>query len=190
MARNGYLRPPEEVDMAREERAIRRAGVAALLISGVAFAAGWYVLPRLFPFPTDLAERLAFGVQASAFVLLWVVAGVLMVSTGRRRSAADIGGSAAGPPSGRLAIKAAFLQNTLEQAVLAAGAYLALGTLLSGAWLSLIVVAVALFAVGRVLFYVGYPQGAGGRALGMTLTMTPTILGYLLAVVLVAMRLF
>lgn len=189
MARNGYLRPPEEVDLAREERAIRLAGTAALLFSGAAFAAGYYVLPRLFAFPTDLAERLAFGVQASAFVLLWVVVGVLMVSTGRRRSAADIGGSAAGPPSGALAIKSAFLQNTLEQAVLAAGAYLALATLLSGAWLSLIVVAVALFAVGRILFYVGYPRGARGRALGMTLTMTPTILGYPLVVVLLVLKL-
>ncbi|WP_209428124.1 hypothetical protein [Pararhodobacter sp. SW119] len=40
--------------------------------------------------------------------------------------------------------------------------------------------AALLFVIGRILFYLGYRHGAGGRALGMALTMMPSALGYLL----------
>jgi Flp pilus assembly protein TadB len=103
---------------------------------------------------------------------------ILLVSTARRFSAEDIGGQAAGPPSDRLAIKAAFLQNTLEQTVLAGGFYLALAAVAGGPWLALIPVAAILFVVGRVLFFLRYHRGARGRSLGMALTMMPSALGY------------
>jgi hypothetical protein len=82
------------------------------------------------------------------------------------------------------AVEEAF-RASLEQAVLASGLYLALATLLTGAWLSLIPVAVVFFGIGRVLFLRRYHEGAAGRAWGMTLTLMPTMLGYLLAIVLV-----
>jgi uncharacterized membrane protein YecN with MAPEG domain len=66
--------------------------------------------------------------------------------------------------------------------------YLAFATLLTGAWLSLIVVAVVIFAVGRILFLKGYSQGVRGRAFGMCLTMMPSIMGYILAIILIIMR--
>jgi uncharacterized membrane protein YecN with MAPEG domain len=190
MTDESYRSPPEQIDMAEAERAIRRAGTIALFVTLAAAAAGYLLLPRLFEFPTQLAERLAFAVQASALVLFVVLVAVGMVSTARRKSPEDIGGSAAGPPSEGLAIYAAFLQNTLEQAVLAVGLYLAMATLVQGPWLSLIVVGVVLFVIGRVAFLRGYPKGARGRALGMTLTMMPTILGYVAVIVLLGWRLF
>jgi cation transport ATPase len=104
----------------------------------------------------------------------------MIASTTRRFSPEDIGGQAAGPPSERLAIKAAFLQNTLEQTVLAGGFYLALSAVAGEAWLALIPASAALFVVGRVLFYTRYHLGARGRSLGMALTMMPSVLGYLL----------
>lgn len=176
------------VDLHQEERAIRRAGTLALLLCLLCFGMGYVALPLVFEFPTVLVNRLAFALQASLFVLLWVLIGVIMVSTGRRKSLDDIGGAASGPPSEKIAVSVAFLQNTLEQAVLAAGAYLALATRLSGPWLSLIVTAVVLFGVGRLLFLRGYRRdhrGAKGRAFGMTLTMLPTLAGYLLAIALI-----
>lgn len=142
----------------------------------------------MFEFPTVLVNRLAFALQASLFVLVWILIGVMMVSAGRRKSIADVGGAASGPPSEKIAVSVAFLQNTLEQAVLAVGAYLALATRLSGSWLSLIVIAVVLFGVGRLLFLMGYrrdQRGAKGRAFGMTLTIWPTLAGYLLAIALI-----
>src|SRR3546814_5279956 len=55
-----------------------------------------------------------------------------MVSRGRFHSAIDNPGSAFAPPSPAIAVQVAFLQNTLEQAVAAVGAHLALATLISG----------------------------------------------------------
>lgn len=185
-----YLDDPEEVDLEAEEAAIRKAGTIATVLLAAAVPAAYYGLPLVFEFPVELVDRLAFGVVSSLFVMVWVLIGVMMVSTARRKSPEDIGGSAAGPPSEQIAIYAAFLQNSLEQAVLAVVLYLALSVLVGGAWLSLIVVGVVFFAVGRVLFFAGYEKGARGRALGMNLTMLPTLAGYLLVVVLAAMRLF
>lgn len=188
MSEPAYRRPPEDIDMNEEELAIRRAGTYALVACLVMFPAAYFGLGAIVEFPTDLAERLRFGILASVFVLAFVAVAVMMVSTGRRMSAEDIGGSAAGPPSDKLAIKIAFLQNTFEQAVLAAGAFMGWAVMVEGPWLALVVAAVVLFGVGRVLFYRGYPQGASGRALGMSLTMTPTLLGYLGVVVLVVVE--
>lgn len=185
-----YLKPPGPADMARHERAIRVSSLVAFAATAGAFAAAYVGLGRLIYLPTELAERLAFAVQASAFALVWVLIAVGMVSTTRRGSPADIGGSAAGPPSARLAIRSAFLQNTLEQALLATGGYLALATLVGGDGLAVVVAAVILFGLGRVLFYRGYPRGAAGRSLGMTLTLVPTLLIYLAVFALLARGLF
>jgi hypothetical protein len=182
--------PPDAIDMRAAERAIRRAGMVALVAFGLASGLAVLLLPMAVTLPTALPERIAFALQASFFVLLWVVAGFLLVSTTRRVSPEDIGGAAAGPPSPRLRIYVAFLQNTLEQAVIASGAYLAYATLVEGPWLAPIVAAVALFWLGRLLFLRGYHRGVRGRALGMTLTGVPTILLCLAVVVLWLLRLF
>lgn len=172
-----------------EQQKIRRASLASLLLCAVTLAAGYLIFPRLLHFPFELADCLAFALQADLSVLLWILVGVRMVSSGRFSSPVDIGGSAAGPPSSRIATKVAFLQNTLEQAVLATGVHLALATLLTGADLSLIVGAVVLSAIGRVTFFIGYPKGAGGRAFGMVTTVLPTLAGFALAIVLMVARL-
>jgi uncharacterized membrane protein YecN with MAPEG domain len=184
MSEQEYLKPAEEIDMAQAERSIQIASLISLLALVGAVPAGYFLIPLVLELPDELPARLAFAAQASALVLLCVVVAVLMVARGRRLSPADIGGSAAGPPSQRIAISVAFLQNTLEQAVIAVGLYFALATLLNGAWLSLIPVGVIFFVIGRILFLCGYARGAPGRALGMTLTLIPTVLGYLLALVL------
>lgn len=185
-----YLKPPKEVDMDAEERAIRLFTSVALILSVGGYVAAYHLLSAVWTFPTALDERLAFAAVGSAFVLIWVLVAVAMVSTARRHSPQDIGGSAAGPPSHTLAIKSAFLQNTLEQAVIAVGFFGALAALAGGPWLALIPVAVVYFAVGRVLFYRGYPRGAKGRAFGMGLTMTPAMVGYVIVIGLSVTRLF
>jgi hypothetical protein len=189
MSEDRYRTVPDQDGMAKAERAIRRASLVAFVATGLTAWLGYLLLPLVATFPVDLAGRLAFAAQASAFVLVWLLIGVMLVSTGRRFSPEDIGGSAAGPPSDHLAIQAAFLQNTLEQVVLAVGLYIALASLVGGRWLSLIVVGVVLFGIGRFLFLRGYRRGVSGRALGMTLTMLPTLLGYGLVFALIASKL-
>ena len=178
MTRNAYRRPPEEVDMAAEERAIRLYSTLATLVTLIGFVAAFQVGPAFADLPTELPERLSLAALCWAVPGFILLVAIMMVSTGRRFSPADIGGQAAGPPSDRLAIKAAFLQNTLEQTVIAAGFYFALASVAGGPWLALLPVAAFLFVVGRVLFYAGYDRGAQGRSLGMGLTMMPAALGY------------
>lgn len=188
MSEQGYRKPPEEIDMVQAERTIRAAGMVSLVALAAAVPAGYFALPVIVTFPESLVERLAFAARASIFVLFCVVVAIGMVSTARRLSPHDIGGSAARAPSEKVAIHVAILQNTLEQAVIAVGLYFALAALLSGPWLSLIPVGVLFFLAGRVLFLRGYARGVEGRALGMTLTMMPTVLGYLLVLVLMGVR--
>lgn len=178
MTENGFRRPPDAVDMAAEERGIRRGTTLATVATLIGFVAAYNIAPSVTALPVTLPERLAFAALCWAVPGFILLVAIMIVSTTRRFSPSDIGGQAAGPPSDALAIKAAFLQNTLEQTVLAAGFYFALAAVAGGPWLSLLPVAVVLFAVGRVLFYIGYPRGAGGRALGMGLTMVPSAMGY------------
>ncbi|MBL8552229.1 MAG: MAPEG family protein [Hyphomonadaceae bacterium] len=109
------------------------------------------------------------------FIVLWLALAVRMVSRVRFVSAEDNRGAAYAAPSAQLAVKAAFLQNTLEQSVIAIGAHLTLATLIDGSALALIVGAVVLFVIGRAAFLFGYPNGAGARAFGMVVTALPSI---------------
>jgi hypothetical protein len=178
------------VDLPREQRKVVWRALASAVFCSLALAAGYMVLPRYFSFPVDLAERLAFAIQADIFIFLWVVLAIRRVSRHRFYSATDSGAAAFGTPSAEIAMRAAFLQNTLEQAVIAVGAHLTLASLASGAALALIPASVALFAIGRLTFLLGYPQGAGARAFGMVTTTLPTIGLYGWALWILASRSF
>jgi len=180
MAQDDYRRPPEEIDMPAEEHAIRKNTTLAFLITVAAFTGAYSLVPAFVELPTGPADRLAFAAVCWALPGLVLIVAIMMVSTARRFSPDDIGGQAAGPPGEKLAIKAAFLQNTLEQTVAAGAFYFAWAALAGGSWMALLPVAAALFVVGRVLFFLGYRQGARGRALGMSLTLLPTVLGFVI----------
>jgi hypothetical protein len=185
MTQDDYRRPPEDIDMAEEERAIRRDTSLAFIVTIVAFTAAYWFVPGIVELPVALPDRFAFAALCWAVPASVLLVAVMMVSTARRFSPADIGGQAGGPPSEKLAIKAAFLQNTLEQTVVAAGFYFAFAALAGGPWLALLPIAVVCFIVGRVLFYAGYRRGAKGRSFGMALTMMPSVLGYIIVAFLV-----
>ena len=68
------------------------------------------------------------------------------------------------------------LQDTLDQAVLALAAHLALASLLRGREMVLVPLLVALFCGGRLAFWIGCRRGAGSRALGFGLTFYPSVL--------------
>lgn len=134
---------------------------------------------------TDIGERIAFTLKADLLMFIWLAGCVGAVSRGRFYSPADIRDSAFGPPSRAIAIRAAVLQNSLEQTVLAFGGHLTLAVLLRGLELILIPLLVALFLAGRVTFAFGYAKGASGRAFGMVLTAASIIVSYGLVVGLV-----
>ena len=166
---------PPHVDLPREQRAVVRASLLAFAVCAPTLGLASLGLPQLFDFPSALAERLAFALRADLVIALWVMLSVRMVSKVRFESAEDNAGSAYSPPSPRLAVPKAFLQNTLEQAFIATLGILALATVGGEAALAYIVATVALFSLGRVTFLRGYPRGAGGRAFGIATTALPSI---------------
>lgn len=176
------------IDLKQEVHGIRIAAVKATGFCLGCIVAGYYILPRFFTFPTTLVEALIFTIRVDLFVLLWVVAGIGLVSHARRQSLADIGGAAFGTPTPKIRIKIAFLQNTLEQTAVAIGSHIVLSTLISGAALSLIVVATVLFGIGRISFYRGYPHGAASRAFGLVTTALPGLIAFGLSIVLIALK--
>lgn len=164
---------PPHVDLPKEQRAVVRQALLAFAVCAPTLLFASLGLPRIFIFPQGLDEHLAFALKADLVIALWVVLGVRMVAKLRFRSAEDNPGSAYGPPSPRLAVPKAFLQNTLEQAFITSAAVLALATVGGDAPLAYIVATVLLFSLGRATFLRGYPRGAGGRAFGIVATVLP-----------------
>lgn len=166
-------KPPIPEDLDAEIARVRRQAALSFLFSAPVLGAAVWWLPQQFEFPAGMAERLAFAARASLLIMLWVLYGVGVIARLRRKSAQDTAGSAYGPPSERLRVPLAFLQNTLEQAALAAFAILALATVEGEAPLAFIVGMVVLFAIGRITFLRGYPHGSPGRAFGVVTTALP-----------------
>ncbi|MDT7529951.1 MAPEG family protein [Sphingopyxis sp. SE2] len=178
------------MDLETEQRQIRKQSKLAFCLCAAISIGCAVFLPKFIPFPTEVGARLAFAIQTSAVHFAVVVVAVRLVSSGRYRSAADIGGAAKGPPSPELAIKIAFLQNTLEQAFLGVGAHLTLASIAGGRWLALLIASDVLFVIGRLSFYRCYSDGAGARAFGMATTALAALICYLAAGTLLIGRLF
>lgn len=169
---------PPKVDLPLEQRRVRRRSLIAFLVCAPTLALVTLALPVWFNFPTGVAERLALVLRADLVVALWVVIAIRMVAKVRFESKDDNPGSAFAAPSARLAVPAAFLQNTLEQAFIAIVGHLALATVEGEAPIAYVLGSVALFGLGRAAFLLGYPHGAGGRAFGVATTALPTLGAY------------
>lgn len=167
-----------------EQKGVLRHSLFAVCFCGLMLWAGYVLIPHWFDLSAARDSRMGLALSASFFVLLWVLFAVILVSTGPFFSKEDVRGSAYAPPSSAIAVKSAFLQNTLEQAVLAVGVYVVLANRLPARGLALIPTAAVLFAIGRATFLLGYVGGARGRSFGMATTMLPTLFLYFLAAVL------
>ena len=137
-----------------------------------------------YGYPTQLGTRLATMGTTAAILGLWLAAAIGRVAAIRFTSAEDIDGEDA---SDRVRQAGAVLRNTLEQAALALFAQVALAIVVDRSALVLGLHA-ALFTIGRTLFWVGYPQGAQGRAFGFALTFYPSVLMLLATVVALVSR--
>jgi hypothetical protein len=175
-------------DLEYEQRHVIRGVVLAIAASSVVLLAGYLFVPSPLHGTANVAERLALALRVDIVVFAWLIAAVANVGTGRFFSRDDIQGAGFYPPSERIAVPVAILQNTLEQTVLAVGAHLILATMLMGQELILLPILALLFCVGRTAFWVGYRSGAGRRAFGFALTFYPTLMAYLLAIILMIRR--
>lgn len=127
--------------------------------------------------PADnIAARLAFAAQWLTVPGLALLAGIW--AAGRRGFIADAIDGTRSPLSHSLEINLRYNQNTLEQTVLAAIAWMNLSVLLPHERLVLIPAAAFLFGFGRAAFWIGYLIYPTARAFGMVLTALPTITAY------------
>ncbi len=175
---------------AAEKKAIAVRSGLAIGITAAGLAAAWLWLPpSLLGVEAGMttADRLAYALKWELPVFLWLAGCLRLVASIRYRSDADRAGAAYGPPSARLAVPAAVLQNSLEQTVLAVGAHLILATVLRGEELVVIPVLVTLYLLGRATFAAGYANGAAARAFGMALTGATTLAAMGLAAVLLVL---
>jgi hypothetical protein len=160
------------VDTTQALRA-KQVRVAIAMAAGAAATA----LPFFWrPLPAVTRE----GAPAMWAAAALVVGALLLFAIGRLAnhrffSAEDIDGGGLAANSAKAALLQAQLQNTLEQALLALLAW--------GGWLAfgpeplrgLVPVFAGYFALGRLLFMLGYRRGAAARALGFTLTFYPSV---------------
>lgn len=161
------------------QRGVLRNALAALVANALVLAGARLLVPA--PSVNDAAaDRLAFALPWMLVSLAPLLAAVGPVARYRFMSPAAADGS--NPDGDRaLAVRRSYLQNTLEQLVLHIGVMTALAVVAPVRWLSLVPVLSVWFLVARVLFRVGYPKGAAGRAFGFGATFYMTIMAYVLA---------
>lgn len=182
--------PTNEAELRLEQQKIYWRSGAAFILCSISLCTAHFLLPGIIDFPSDdLESRLVFLAAANLLLVAWVIIGVRMVSNGRRGSAEDIVGSAYSRPSPNIAVASAFLQNTLEQFVIASVTLSALLILWGAPAMPFVSVSILLFSIGRVSFLMGYPKGAGGRAFGMALTALPSVAAFLLSIGIIIVRL-
>lgn len=173
-----------------EQKGVVRGVVPAAIIT-LAGLCGVSLLIPMSALPADNpGPRLAWALQWSLLPVLALIIAVMRVGNYRFSSPDDIDGSGLTNATPQIQILRAVLQNTLEQAVLAAATYLIWAAAMPHRRLRAIPVAATLFIGGRVLFARGYSKGAGGRAMGFGLTMYPTAAMLATVAVLLSYRLF
>jgi uncharacterized membrane protein YecN with MAPEG domain len=160
-------------DFRREQRGVALA-MAGALVSAVVVL-GFAAIADRAGAPTPFLARLQFAIRVDLFVIVWLATAIANVARLRFFSEQDIAGSSAEAGSTEVREAGAILQNTLEQVGLAIVTHLIVAASFSRSVRTLGAL-VCLFAIGRLLFWLGYKHGARARAFGFALTFYPSIL--------------
>ena len=165
-----------------KQRGVLHGIISGAAISIAVIAGAIIASPTLLSPQATAGERLAFALQADAFVALWLAISVGLLARHRFFSPDDIDGGGLSRGTETASVLQATLQNTLEQSVLAVLVHLAWASLTPVSWIAAVPAAVVLFLCGRVLFARGYRGGAPSRALGFALTFYPSVLMIIVAI--------
>lgn len=173
--------PPPDAFRATQ-RGVLTGMVSGLIVSVVVILAAAQ-LPLAHPASDSLQDRLACYLPWLALMAVPLVIGVSYLANYRFFHRDTIGGGneTADPAfhNGR-----AYLQNTLEQTVLAVMAQLALVVRLPIDWLDVIPALVFWFVIARIVFRLTYAHGAAARSFGFAATYYPSTLALLGVLVL------
>ena len=162
--------------MSKDQKKVIAGAVAASVFSVVFFEivfreTDFGLTP---PGGIDISWRLAYALKCEVFTALCLLAGVGMIAN-RRFFIAD---AIAGGPSPSLEIEQRYVENTLEQVVLAIVAHLALVVVVPNDSIRAVAILVALFVIGRATFWIGYHVSGPARAFGFATTFYPTVAAY------------
>jgi hypothetical protein len=164
------------VALTDKQRGVLKGMTIGAATALVVIIAAIIVGPALLSPDAPAGERLAFALQADAFLALWLGVSIGLLARHRFFTPEDIDGGGLSRGSETANVLQATLQNTLEQTVLAVLVHLAWATVMPVSWIAAIPAATILFLTGRVLFVRGYRGGAPSRAVGFALTFYPSIL--------------
>lgn len=165
-----------------ERRAVLRNMALGVAVSVAVILAGKFVYPPAVPDSDAVPDRLTCYWPWLALMAAPLVIGISYLARYRFRSPEAIDGGDSDDPRYRHA--RAYLQNTLEQTVLAVMVHLALLATLPYDWLNLVPVMVLWWVFARIVFRLAYAHGAAARAFGFAATYYPTVLGLLAVPVL------
>lgn len=153
----------------------RRRLVWAFLVNGAASLVTWAVFLALRPRfgqpegVSSLAERLAWGLGLAVWPAALLLA--MVVAVALARAAADAFDPVRDPETPVLAVSRRVLTNSVEQTAIFVPTLLALAASLEDRHLGALVLLLALFLAGRLLFWAGYLVHSFARAPGMAMTL-------------------
>lgn len=152
------------------------AGAMAALLTLALIWIGRAAFVGFTPISDDPQERLDLALIWLLLPGLTLLIGV--VGAARRGFYKDAIDGTRTPASPALEINLRYNQNTVEQVLLAAIAWVGLALRLPREMLFIIPVMAVTFFFGRVTFFIGYLINPVARTYGMTLTVVPTIAAY------------
>ncbi|NVB42815.1 MAPEG family protein [Pseudenhygromyxa sp. WMMC2535] len=164
------------VEFSDKQSGVLRGMLPAALTGLGVVVLGVLLNPFGFPEHADAPLRLRLLGQACLVPAFFLAVAIGRVGNHRFLNAEDIDGGGLTKGSARVLLLQSLLQNTLEQAGMAAAVYVGWSLLAPGDWLSVVPLATLCFAVGRLLFFAGYAKGAPARAFGFALTNYPTVM--------------
>jgi hypothetical protein len=172
--------------LSQKQQGVLKGMIAALILAIVGLVYCATLFPREWLPEQTLEGRMLLAGRCVLAIGVWLLAAIGLLARHRFFTPADIDGSGLTAGTDKARVLQAVLQNTLEQTVLAALAYLAFALLAPAQFLGALPAAAALFCAGRALFWHGYAKGAAARALGFALTFYSTVLLFLATVILTA----
>jgi hypothetical protein len=153
------------------------AGMVAAAVFSVAFFEAVFRMTDIGLNPHEaigISIRLEYALKCEVFAALCMLAGVAKIANRRFFIPEAIEGN----PAPSIEIDQRYLQNTMEQLVLALVAHLALVTIVAPESIRAVAILVMLFVIGRIAFWFGYHRSGPARAFGFGATFYPTVAVY------------
>jgi hypothetical protein len=163
------------VAISRKQQGVLQGMALGAAIAVSLVAVGILLNPFRFPAGLSIPGRISVASQSAGLLAICLAVAVGRLAAHRFFTPEDIDGGGLHRGSDRAILLQSLLQNTLEQAVLAALVYLAWAVTMPPSWLSVVPLAAICFAIGRILFFRGYSKGAPARALGFTMAFYPSL---------------